>query len=160
MPARTARSPPGHEHGHEHRVRAVNTIRKAGSIERAVRDGVLASGVMHALVTEGKRFVLVGSVRDDGPLPEVHTDVVEGQRAMRAEIHDLGYCLMMATQLYAVATASILPASVPLVCVDINPAMVTRLADRGTGQGRGIVTDVGLFLEQLALELVPDYRRG
>ncbi|WP_299923923.1 TIGR00300 family protein [uncultured Nocardioides sp.] len=153
-------APPGHEHGHEHRVRAVNTIRKAGSIERAVRDGVLPSGVMRALVTEGKRFVLVGSVRDDGPLPEVHTDVVEGQRAMRAEIHDIGYCLMMATQLYAVATGSLLPASVPLVCVDINPAMVTRLADRGTGQGRGIVTDVGLFLEQLALELVPDYRRG
>ena len=151
---------PGHEHGHEHRVRAVNTIRGAGSIESAVRDGVLRSGVMHALVTAGKRFVLVGSVRDDGPLPEVHTDVVEGQRAMRAEVHDIGYCLMMATQLYAVATGSILPASVPLVCVDINPAMVTRLADRGTGQGRGIVTDVGLFLEQLALELVADYRRG
>jgi lysine-ketoglutarate reductase/saccharopine dehydrogenase-like protein (TIGR00300 family) len=149
-------SPPGHEHGHEHRVRAVNTIRKAGSIERAVRDGVLASGMMHALVTEGRRFVLVGSVRDDGPLPEVHTDIVEGQRAMRDEIRDLGYCLMMATQLYAVATAAILPASVPLVCVDTNPATVTRLADRGTGQGRGIVTDVGLFLEQLALELVAD----
>jgi lysine-ketoglutarate reductase/saccharopine dehydrogenase-like protein (TIGR00300 family) len=149
-------SPPGHEHGHEHRVRAVNTIRRAGSIERAVRDGVLASGLMHALVTEGRRFVLVGSVRDDGPLPEVHTDIVEGQRAMREEIQDIGYCLMMATQLYAVATGSLLPASVPLVCVDINPAMVTRLADRGTGQGRGIVTDVGLFLEQLALELVGD----
>lgn len=153
-------APPGHEHGHEHRVRAVNAVRRAGSIERAVRDGVVPSGVMRALVTEGKRFVLVGSVRDDGPLPEVHTDVVQGQRAMRAEIRDIGYCLMMATQLYAVATGSLLPASVPLVCVDINPATVTRLADRGTGQGRGIVTDVGLFLEQLALELVPDYRRG
>ncbi len=153
-------APPGHEHGHEHRVRAVNAIRRAGSIERAVRDGVVPSGVMRALVTEGRRFVLVGSVRDDGPLPGVHTDVVEGQRAMRAEVHDIGYCLMMATQLYAVATGSLLPASVPLVCVDINPAIVTRLADRGTGQGRGIVTDVGLFLEQLALELVPDHRRG
>jgi lysine-ketoglutarate reductase/saccharopine dehydrogenase-like protein (TIGR00300 family) len=159
-PSPDSSAPPGHEHGHEHRVRAVNTIRKAGSIERAVRDGVLPSGVMRALVTEDRRFVLVGSVRDDGPLPEVHTDVVEGQRAMRTEIHGVGYCLMMATQLYAVATGSLLPASVPLVCVDINPAIVTRLADRGTGQGRGIVTDVGLFLEQLALELVPDYRRG
>ena len=155
-PSPDSSSPPGHEHGHEHRVRAVNTIRKAGSIERAVREGVLASGMMHALVTEGRRFVLVGSVRDDGPLPEVHTDTVEGQRAMRDEIEGIGYCLMMATQLYAVATGSLLPASVPLVCVDINPAMVTRLADRGTGQGRGIVTDVGLFLEQLALELVGD----
>jgi len=152
-------SQPAHEHGHEHRVRAVNTIRRAGSIERAVHDGVLTRGVMHALVTSGKRFVLVGSVRDDGPLPEAHTDVIEGQRTMRGEIQDVGYCLMMATQLHAVATGSLLPASVPLVCVDINPAMVTRLADRGTGQGRGIVTDVGLFLEQLALELVADYRR-
>ncbi|MFC7725103.1 TIGR00300 family protein [Nocardioides sp. GCM10028917] len=159
-PSPDSSSPPGHEHGHEHRVRAVNTIRKAGSIERAVRKGVLASGMMHALVTEGRRFVLVGSVRDDGPLPEVHTDTVEGQRAMRDEIRGIGYCLMMATQLYAVATGSLLPASVPLVCVDIDPAVVTRLADRGTGQGRGIVTDVGLFLEQLALELVADYRRG
>jgi lysine-ketoglutarate reductase/saccharopine dehydrogenase-like protein (TIGR00300 family) len=149
----------GVEHGHEHQVRAVNTIRKAGSIAGAVADGVLTGGVMHALVTHEKRFVLVGSVRDDGPLPDVHTDVVEGLRAMRAEIHDVGYCLMMATQHHAIATGNILPATVPLVCVDINPATVTRLTDRGTDQGRGIVTDVGLFLEQLALELVPDYRR-
>ena len=79
---------------------------------------------------------------------------------MRAEVADVGYCLMVATQLHSVATASILPATVPLVCVDINPSTVTRIADRGASQGRGIVTDVGLFLEQLALELVPDYRRG
>lgn len=149
----------GGEHGHEHQVRAVNTIRRSGSIEAAVAQGVLTSGLMHALATSGSRFVLVGSVRDDGPLPDVHTDVVEGQRAMRAEIRDVGYCLMLATQLYSVATGNILPATVPVVCVDINPAMVTRAADRGTNLGRGIVTDVGLFLEQLALELVPDYRR-
>ena len=79
---------------------------------------------------------------------------------MRAEITDVGFCLMIATQLHAIATGNILPASVPLVCVDINPATVTRLADRGSSHGRGIVTDVGLFLEQLALELIPDYRRG
>ena len=150
----------GIEHGHEHHVRALNTVRKAGSIAQAVADGVVTSGIMHALVTHEKRYVLVGSVRDDGPLPDVHTDVIEGQRAMRAEIADVGYCLMMATQLYSVATANILPATVPLVCVDLNPSVVTRLADRGSNRGRGIVTDVGLFLEQLALELVPDYRRG
>jgi lysine-ketoglutarate reductase/saccharopine dehydrogenase-like protein (TIGR00300 family) len=149
----------GVEHGHEHHVRALNTIRKAGSIRSAVEDGILTSGIMHALVTHRKRYVLVGSVRDDGPLPDVYTDVVEGQRAMRSEIHDVGYCLMMATQLHSVATSNILPATVPLVCVDINPATVTKLADRGTSHGRGIVTDVGLFLEQLALELVPGYRR-
>jgi lysine-ketoglutarate reductase/saccharopine dehydrogenase-like protein (TIGR00300 family) len=149
----------GGEHGHEHQVRAVNTIRKAGSIAEAVADGVLTGGVMHALVTHEKRFVLVGSVRDDGPLPDVHTDVVEGLRAMRAEIHDVDYCLMLATQHHALATGNILPATVPLVCVDVNPTTVTKIADRGTNQGRGIVTDVGLFLEQLAHELVPGYRR-
>ncbi|KQV72900.1 hypothetical protein ASC64_19035 [Nocardioides sp. Root122] len=150
----------GVEHGHEHHVRALNTVRKAGSIAQAVADGVVTSGILHALVTHQKRYVLVGSVRDDGPLPDVHTDVIEGQRAMRAEIADVGYCLMMATQLHSVATANILPATVPLVCVDLNPSTVTKLADRGSNRGRGIVTDVGLFLEQLALELVPDYRRG
>jgi lysine-ketoglutarate reductase/saccharopine dehydrogenase-like protein (TIGR00300 family) len=149
----------GHEHGHEHHVRALNTIRKAGSIGEAVSSGVLTSGIMHALVIHQKRYVLVGSVSDDGPLPDVHTDVLEGQRAMRAEIEGVGYCLMMATLLHSLATGNILPATVPLVCVDINPTTVTKLADRGANQARGIVTDVGLFLEQLALELVPDYRR-
>jgi len=148
----------GVEHGHEHHIRALNTIRKAGSIAAAVEQGVLTGGIMHALVEGGHEFVLVGSVRDDGPLPDVYTDVLEGQRAMRAKLDDVGFCLMVATMLHSVATGNILPASVPLVCVDINPATVTKLADRGSAQARGIVTDVGLFLEQLALELVPGYR--
>jgi lysine-ketoglutarate reductase/saccharopine dehydrogenase-like protein (TIGR00300 family) len=148
----------GVEHGHEHHIRALNTIRKAGSIKDAVDQGVLTGGIMHALVTTNKEFVLVGSVRDDGPLPDVYTDVIEGQRAMRAKLTDVGFCLMVATMLHSVATGNILPASIPLVCVDINPATVTKLADRGSSQARGIVTDVGLFLEQLAGELVPDYR--
>lgn len=150
----------GVEHGHEHHIRALNTIRKQGSIKAAVDNGVLTSGIMHALVTQGKEFVLVGSVRDDGPLPDVYTDVIDGQRAMRAKLTDVGFCLMVATMLHSVATGNILPASIPLVCVDINPATVTKLADRGSSQARGIVTDVGLFLEQLAVELVPEYRRG
>ena len=150
----------GVEHGHEHHIRALNTIRKQGSIKAAVDNGVLTGGIMHALVTHGKEFVLVGSVRDDGPLPDVYTDVIEGQRAMRAQLKDVGFCLMVATMLHSVATGNILPASIPLVCVDINPATVTKLADRGSSQARGIVTDVGLFLEQLAVELVPDYRRA
>jgi lysine-ketoglutarate reductase/saccharopine dehydrogenase-like protein (TIGR00300 family) len=149
----------GVEHGHEHHIRALNTIRKAGSIAAAVEQGVLTGGIMHALVTRGNDFVLVGSVRDDGPLPDVYTDVIEGQRAMRAKLADVGFCLMAATMLHSVATGNILPASVPLVCVDINPATVVKLADRGSSQARGIVTDVGLFLEQLAQELVPGYRR-
>ena len=148
----------GVEHGHEHHIRALNTIRKCGSIKAAVDQGVLTGGIMHALVTHEKTFVLVGSVRDDGPLPDVYTDVLDGQRAMRAELPGVGFCLMVATMLHSVATGNILPASVPLVCVDINPATVTKLADRGSSQARGIVTDVGLFLEQLAIELVPAYR--
>ena len=148
----------GVEHGHEHHIRALNTIRKAGSIAAAVEQGVLTGGIMHALVQGGYPFVLVGSVRDDGPLPDVHTDVLDGQRAMRAQLGGVGFCLMVATMLHSVATGNILPASVPLVCVDINPATVTKLADRGSSQASGIVTDVGLFLEQLALELVPSYR--
>jgi lysine-ketoglutarate reductase/saccharopine dehydrogenase-like protein (TIGR00300 family) len=148
----------GVEHGHEHHIRALNTIRKAGSIRAAVDSGVLTGGIMHAMVTGGKSYVLVGSVRDDGPLPDVYTDVLEGQRAMRAHLTGVGFCLMVATMLHSVATGNILPASVPLVCVDINPATVTKLADRGSSQARGIVTDVGLFLEQLAGELVDGYR--
>ncbi len=150
----------GVEHGHEHHIRAINQIRKAGSIAAAVEQGVLTGGVMHALVTHKKDFVLVGSVRDDGPLPDVYTDVIEGQRAMRGGLKDVGYAIMVATMLHSVATGNILPASIPLVCVDINPATVTKLADRGSAQARGIVTDIGLFLEQLALELAPAYRQG
>lgn len=148
----------GVEHGHEHHIRAINTIRKAGSIAKAVEDGVLTGGVMHAMVKQNKTFVLVGSVRDDGPLPDVYTDVIEGQRAMRAELHGVGFAIMVATMLHSIATGNILPASIPLVCVDINPATVTKLSDRGSAQAMGIVTDIGLFLEQLAQELVPGYR--
>jgi lysine-ketoglutarate reductase/saccharopine dehydrogenase-like protein (TIGR00300 family) len=149
----------GVEHGHEHHIRAINTVRAAGSIKAAVDSGVLTRGVMHALVKADKPFVLVGSVRDDGPLPDVHTDVIDGQRAMRAQLPGVGFAIMVATMLHSIATGNILPASVPLVAVDINPATVTKLADRGSAQAVGIVTDIGLFLEQLALELIPGYRR-
>jgi lysine-ketoglutarate reductase/saccharopine dehydrogenase-like protein (TIGR00300 family) len=143
----------GVDHGHEHHIRAINRIRGAGSIAAAVEQGVLTSGVMHDMVVHDKAFVLVGSVRDDGPLPDVYTDVIEGQRAMRAELGDVGFAIMVATMLHAIATGNILPASVPLVCVDINPATVTKLSDRGSAQATGVVTDIGLFLEQLAQEL-------
>ncbi|MDQ6849757.1 MAG: TIGR00300 family protein, partial [Actinomycetota bacterium] len=132
-------------------------IRRCGSIAAAVEQGVLTAGVMHAMVRVGNPFVLVGSVRDDGPLPDVYTDVIEGQRAMRAQLPRAGFAIMVATMLHSIATGNILPASVPLVCVDINPATVTKLADRGSAQAVGIVTDIGLFLEQLALELVPGF---
>jgi lysine-ketoglutarate reductase/saccharopine dehydrogenase-like protein (TIGR00300 family) len=143
----------GVPHGHEHHIRAINTIRAAGSIRAAVDSGVLTGGVMHAMVEADKPFVLVGSVRDDGPLPDVYTDVIEGQRAMRAQLPDVGFAIMVATMLHSIATGNILPASIPLVSVDINPATVTKLADRGSAQAMGIITDIGLFLEQLAREL-------
>ena len=150
----------GVEHGHEHHIRAINKIRNAGSIAAAVEPGVLKAASCTRSCKQGKEFVLVGSVRDDGPLPDVYTDVIEGQRAMRARLKDVGFAIMVATMLHSVATGNILPASIPLVCVDINPATVTKLADRGSAQARGIVTDIGLFLEQLALELAPAYRAG
>ncbi|TFV89642.1 TIGR00300 family protein [Blastococcus sp. CT_GayMR16] len=146
----------GVPHGHEHHIRAINTIRREGSIAAAVTSGVLTGGVMHAMVQAGKPFVLVGSVRDDGPLPDVYTDVIEGQRAMRAELPNVGFAIMVATMLHSIATGNILPASIPLVSVDINPATVTKLADRGSAQAMGIITDIGLFLEQLARELAPE----
>src|SRR4029077_9034176 len=105
----------GVEHGHEHHIRAINAVRAAGSIDKGVESGVLKSGVMHAMVEAGKPFILVGSVRDDGPLPDVYTDVIEGQRAMRAQLPGVGFAIMVATMLHAIATGNILPASVPLV---------------------------------------------
>jgi lysine-ketoglutarate reductase/saccharopine dehydrogenase-like protein (TIGR00300 family) len=145
----------GVEHGHEHHIRAINKIRACGSIAAAVDQDVLQGGIMHAVVTQGKQFVLVGSVRDDGPLPDVYTDVLAGQRAMREALPSVGFVLMVATMLHSIATGNILPARVPLVCVDITAAAVTKLIDRGSIQATGIVTDVGLFLEQLVTELVP-----
>ncbi len=147
----------GVEHGHEHHIRAINTIRREGSIAAAVASGVLTNGIMHAMVTHGKHYVLVGSVRDDGPLPDVYTDVIQGQRAMRSALPGVGLTIMVATMLHSIATGNLLPASIPLVTVDINPATVTKLADRGSAQAVGMVTDIGLFLEQLAVDLVPDY---
>ena len=139
--------------GHEHHLRAINTIRGCGSIAEAVDQGVLTKGLMYTLVKRGVPFVLAGSIRDDGPLPDVITDAVEAQVAMRAYAQNAGACLMLSTMLHSIATGNMLPASTTTVCVDINPAVVTKLADRGSWQTVGIVTDVGLFLEHLANEL-------
>ncbi|HEX9697416.1 MAG TPA: TIGR00300 family protein [Actinomycetota bacterium] len=138
------------EHGHEHHIRAINTIRRAGSFKAAVDAGVLTKGIMYHLVTHGVDYVLAGSIRDDGPMPEVIPDVLASQRAMRARLDGLGLAMMVGTMLHSIATGNLLPASVPIVCVDINPAAVTKLLDRGSIQSVGMVTDVGLFLRQLA----------
>lgn len=138
------------EHGHEHHIRAINTVRRAGSFKAAVEQGIITSGIMHSLITHDVDYVLGGSVRDDGPMPEVITDVLETQRQMRARVPGIGFAIMVSTMLHSIATGNILPGSVPIVCVDINPAAVTKLVDRGSIQSVGMVTDVGLFLRQLA----------
>ncbi|WP_281508566.1 TIGR00300 family protein [Parvibacter caecicola] len=139
--------------GHEHHLRAINRIRLAGSLTAAVEQGVVREGLMHALVTNQVPFVLAGSIRDDGPLPDVITDAVAAQEAMRPWCQKAGACLMLSTMLHSIATGNMLPAAVTTVCVDINPAVVTKLSDRGSFQTIGIITDVGLFLKQLADEL-------
>ncbi|MCX6373283.1 MAG: TIGR00300 family protein [Actinobacteria bacterium] len=144
--------------GHEHHLRAINTIRRCGSIKAAVEQGVLTGGLMYTLVKTGTPFVLAGSIRDDGPMPEVITDVMKAQSIMREYAQRAGACLMLSSMLHSIAVGNMLPASVRTVCVDINPAVVTKLADRGSFQTVGIVTDVGLFVEQLANELDDDGR--
>ncbi len=141
------------EHGHEHHLRTINTIRRRGGIKAAVEAGVLTSGIMYESVNAGLDVVLAGSIRDDGPLPEVITDTLAAQSRMRQAIRGVGFALMIATALHSVATGNLLPAWVKVVCVDINPATVTKLSDRGTFQTVGIVTDVEPFLSNLAAML-------
>jgi lysine-ketoglutarate reductase/saccharopine dehydrogenase-like protein (TIGR00300 family) len=144
------------EEGHEHHLRTINTIRRLGGIKAAVAKGVLRSGIMYECVRHNIPFVLAGSIRDDGPLPEVITDMLEAQRRMRELIHGVGFCLMMATALHAIATGNLLPAWVKVACVDINPATVTKLMDRGSIQTVGVVTDVEPFLRALVHELAQE----
>jgi hypothetical protein len=139
--------------GHEHHLRAINTIRRYGSIPKAVEAGALTSGIMNACVQHGVDYVLAGSIRDDGPLPEVITDVLVAQDAMREYTRKVNFCMMIATTLHSIAVGNLLPAWVPVVCVDISQATVTKLADRGSWQTVGIVTDVEPFLRELLLEL-------
>src|SRR5438128_25073 len=124
-----------------------------GSIAAAVDDGFVLGGVMYECVKREIPFVLGGSLRDDGPLPDVITDAVAAADAMRALVPGVTVALMLASTLHAIATGNLLPAGVETYCVDINQAVVTKLADRGSHQALGIVTDVGLFLEMLAARL-------
>ena len=141
------------EAGHEHHLRAINRIRRAGGIVPAVEAGVLSSGIMYECVRKHVPYVLAGSIRDDGPLPDVITDAVEAQRAMREAIRDITFCLMIATTLHSVAVGNLLPAWVRVVCVDINPSTVIKLSDRGSFQTVGLVTDVEPFLRVLVQEV-------
>ena len=138
------------EHGHEHHMRAINRVRAAGGLREMVASGQLKSGVMKAAIEHNVDVVLAGSVRDDGPLPDVITDMVEAQKKMREALGGVRIALMLSTMLHSIATGNMLPAGVRTVCVDINPAVVTKLADRGSWQSIGLVTDVESFLRELA----------
>ena len=150
------------EHGHEHHIRAINALRRYGSFKAAIDDGLFSDGVVYHLVKHDCDYLFGGSVRDDGPLPEVVSDMNEVQRKLREIIwgkdgNDLiGYCIVVGTMLHGIATGNCLPASVPLACVDINQATVTKLMDRGSWQSMGIITDVGLFIRELAERLAPE----
>ncbi len=138
------------EGGHRHHMAAINAVRRAGSIRKAVEGGLLSAGIMYECVKNDVELVLAGSVRDDGPLPDVISDMAEAQRRMRAAVKGVEMALMIATMLHSIATGNMLPASVKVVAVDINPAVVTKLADRGTFQALGLVTDAELFVRELA----------
>jgi lysine-ketoglutarate reductase/saccharopine dehydrogenase-like protein (TIGR00300 family) len=135
--------------GHEHHLWTINRIRRAGGIRQAVEQGLIRKGIFYSCVKNGVDFVLAGSIRDDGPLPDVITDTLQAQDIMREKARGVSFALMMATTLHAIATGNLLPASVKTVCVDINPAVVTKLTDRGTFQALGLVTDVEPFLREL-----------
>ena len=141
------------EGGHEHHLRAINRIRGCGGIKQAVEQGVLTSGLFHEIIRREMPYVLAGSIRDDGPLPDVITDSVEAQQTMREQVRGSGLCLMLCSMLHSIATGNLLPAAVHTVCVDIDPAVATKLSDRGSFQTIAIVTDVGLFLDGLVSEL-------
>ena len=140
-------------HGHTHHLRAINQVRRAGSIAAAVEAGDITGGVMHTCVVTGTPFVLCGSIRDDGPLPDVIPDVLDATDAMRAHVGNAGVCLMVATMLHSVAVGNILPASVTTFCVDTDADTVIKLTDRGTHQASGIVTDCEYFLSELCHQL-------
>lgn len=141
------------EEGHKNHMRAINTVNHAGSVRAAVEQGLVKSGIMHACVTHGVECVLAGSIRDDGPLPDTLMDLVEAQERYARALEGAGLVLMLSTMLHSIGVGNMLPSRVRVVCVDINPAVVTKLADRGSAQTIGVVTDVGLFLHQLATRL-------
>ena len=142
------------EHGHRNHMRAINAIYHCGGIEHAVESGRLRSGILYECVKNHVPFVLAGSLRDDGPLPDTLTDMNAAQDAYAKQLKGAGLVLCLGSMLHSIATGNMLPSWVKIVCVDINPAVATKVSDRGTGQAVGVVTDVGLFLDLLSRTLV------
>jgi lysine-ketoglutarate reductase/saccharopine dehydrogenase-like protein (TIGR00300 family) len=136
--------------GHRNHIRAINAIFAHGSIKAAVESGILSKGVMYECIRANVPYVLAGSLRDDGPLPETEMNMLAAQRAYAALVKGASMVIMLSTMLHSIATGNMIPAWAKTICVDINPAVVTKLSDRGSGQTIGIVTDVGLFLRSLA----------
>jgi lysine-ketoglutarate reductase/saccharopine dehydrogenase-like protein (TIGR00300 family) len=142
------------EHGHRNHMRAINAIYNSGGIRGAVESGRLASGIMYECVKNNVPFVLAGSLRDDGPLPETITDMNRAQDEYAEQLKGAGLVLCLGSMLHCIAVGNMLPSWVKIVCIDINPAVATKVSDRGTGQMVGVVTDVGLFLDLLSRTLI------
>jgi lysine-ketoglutarate reductase/saccharopine dehydrogenase-like protein (TIGR00300 family) len=142
--------------GHKHHIYTISEIGRVGSIAEAVEEGVVESGVMYECVENDVPFVLAGSIRDDGPLPDTITDTVEAQAAIREQAREADLVVMMATLLHSVAVGNCLPSTTPTVCVDIDPATVTQLLDRGSAQAIGMVTDIGMFVPRLAEAIIDE----
>ncbi|HNR58673.1 MAG TPA: hypothetical protein PKJ51_09470, partial [Methanothrix sp.] len=139
--------------GHRNHIYAISEVIASGSIKKAVEDGKLNGGIMYECIRRNIPYVLAGSIRDDGPLPDVITDTVLAQKAMFEALRGVDMVIMMATMLHSIATGNLLPSRVKTICVDINPSTVTKLMDRGTAQAIGLVTDIGIFLPRLAEEV-------
>lgn len=142
------------EHGHRNHMRAINAIYRCGGVRQAVESGRLTKGVLYECVKAGVPFILAGSLRDDGPLPDTITDMNQAQDAYAAQLKDAGLVLCLGSMLHSIATGNMAPSRIKFVCVDINPAVVTKVSDRGTGQAVGVVADVGLFVDLLARTLL------
>jgi len=141
------------EEGHKNHMRAINVINRAGGLREAVDQGILKSGVMYEAIRHGVDYVLAGSIRDDGPLPDTVMDLIDAQNQYAKALEGVKMVVMLSTMLHSIGVGNMLPSWVRVVCVDINPAVVTKLADRGSSQTAGIVTDVGLFLHQLRSQI-------
>jgi lysine-ketoglutarate reductase/saccharopine dehydrogenase-like protein (TIGR00300 family) len=139
--------------GHRHHLKVINSVRRYGSIAKAVEVGVIKSGIMYECVTHNIPFVLAGSIRDDGPLPDTEMDLIKAQQKYAEQIRGADMILMLSSMLHSIGVGNMTPAGVKMVCVDINPAVVTKLADRGSVESVGVVTDVGLFLSLLVQQL-------
>jgi len=139
--------------GHRHHLRAINTVRGYGSIANTVNAGVIKSGIFYECVKHNVPFSLAGSIRDDGPLPDTEMDLIKAQQEYQRLLEGADMILMLSSMLHSIGVGNMTPAGVKLVCVDINPAVVTKLSDRGSVESVGVVTDVGLFLSLLVQQL-------